>query len=87
MAGRAVILQGDSTSHGGKVLQGSPVMMVMGTSVALVGHLVACPQCRGVFPIVTGAETVLVGGQPLALNGMKTACGAELIASQQVCMA
>lgn len=87
MAGKAVILQGDSTSHGGVVLQGSPIMQFRGKNVALVGHQVACPLCKGVFPIVTGAPTVLVGGLPLALEGMKTACGADLIASQHECNA
>ncbi|MGF6190645.1 PAAR domain-containing protein, partial [Serratia sp. 2723] len=47
MAGKAVILQGDKTSHGGVVLQGSSVMQFCGTNVALVGHLVSCPQCKG----------------------------------------
>ncbi|WP_447873707.1 PAAR domain-containing protein [Serratia fonticola] len=87
MAGKAVILQGDKTSHGGVVLQGSSMMQFCGTNVALVGHLVSCPQCKGVFPIVSGAETTLVGGVPVALEGMKTACGAALIASQHECNA
>lgn len=87
MAGKAVILQGDKTSHGGVVMQGSSDMQFRGTNVALVGHLVSCPQCKGVFPIVMGAPTVQVGRLPLALEGMKTACGAELIASQHECNA
>ncbi|WP_314727627.1 PAAR domain-containing protein [Serratia fonticola] len=29
-------------------------MQFRGTNVALVGHLVSCPQCKGVFPIVMG---------------------------------
>ncbi|MFN3067825.1 PAAR domain-containing protein [Serratia sp. J2] len=87
MARKAVILQGDKTSHGGVVLQGSSVMQFCGTHVALVVHLVSCPQCKGVFPIVMGASTAQVGGVPVALEGMKTACGAELIASQHECNA
>ncbi|UAN46520.1 PAAR domain-containing protein [Serratia sp. JSRIV001] len=87
MAGKAVILQGDKTSHGGVVLQGSSVMQYCGTNVALVGHLVSCPLCKGVFPIVMGASTVQVVGVQVAVEGMKTACGASLIASQHECNA
>lgn len=87
MAGKAVILQGDKTSHGGVVLQGSSVMQFCGTNVALVGHLVSCPLCKGVFPIVMGTSTAQVGGVQVAVEGMKTACGAELIASQHECNA
>ncbi|WP_411705417.1 PAAR domain-containing protein [Edaphovirga cremea] len=82
-----MILEGDSTSHGGVVLQGSADMQFQGMNVALVGHLVSCPQCKGVFPIVNGTETVQVGGRQVALEGMKTACGAALIASQHECTA
>lgn len=87
MAGKAVILQGDGTSHGGTVLQGSANMQFKGINVALVGHLVSCPKCKGVFPIVEGTDSARVGGGQVALEGMKTACGAALIASQHECTA
>ncbi|WP_231907920.1 PAAR domain-containing protein [Cupriavidus sp. USMAHM13] len=38
----------------------------------------SCPKCRGVFPIADGYD---IGGVPVALHNMKTACGASLIAS------
>jgi uncharacterized Zn-binding protein involved in type VI secretion len=76
------IVKGDKTSHGGTVLDGDPWTDIQGKSVATVGHLVACPKCKGTFPIVTGAHDTIVGGQPVARHGDHTACGALLISSQ-----
>lgn len=47
-----------------------------------IGHKVSCPKCKGTFPIVEGALTTSFYGKGVALAGMKTACGAILIASQ-----
>ena len=46
---RAVICQGDPTSHGGKVLEGNSLMKVGGKAVARKGHIIFCPQCKGTF--------------------------------------
>jgi uncharacterized Zn-binding protein involved in type VI secretion len=77
-----IIRMGDSTSHGGKVIEGSPFDICMGKPIAFVGHKVQCPKCKGVFPIIEGAFTTTFYGKGVALAGMKTACGAVLIASQ-----
>lgn len=77
-----IIRLGDSTSHGGKVIEGSPVDICMGKPIAYMGHKVQCPKCKGVFPIVEGAPTTTFYGKGVALAGMHTACGAVLIASQ-----
>ncbi|MFC0253484.1 PAAR domain-containing protein [Massilia consociata] len=77
-----IIRMGDSTSHGGKVIEGSPFDICMGKPIAYMGHKVQCPKCKGVFPIVEGALTTTFYGKGVALAGMKTACGAVLIASQ-----
>ncbi|MFZ7447572.1 PAAR domain-containing protein [Klebsiella pneumoniae] len=45
------------------------------------GNMVLCPKCKGAFPIIEGSSTYRVNGVPFALDGMKTACGASLIAS------
>ena len=45
------------------------------------GHMVMCPLCKGPFPIAEGSSTYSVNGIPVALDGMKTTCGATLIAS------
>jgi uncharacterized Zn-binding protein involved in type VI secretion len=81
MAGEIIRL-GDSTSHGGIVLEGSLFDICMGKPISYVGHKVQCPKCKGVFPIVEGAPTTTFYGKGVALAGMHTACGAVLIASQ-----
>lgn len=87
MSARRVIVIGDKTTHGGTVLQGSQTMTAGGTgskSVARQGDLVSCPKCKGNFPIIEGSSIMLANGRGIALEGMKTACGAELIASQSM---
>jgi uncharacterized Zn-binding protein involved in type VI secretion len=81
MAGE-IIRMGDPTTHGGKVIEGSPVDICHGKPIAYVGHKTYCPQCKGNFPIIDGAATTTFYGKGVALAGMKTACGAALIATQ-----
>lgn len=76
-----IIRKGDSTDHGGTVLEGFEQTNLNGRPMAGVGHMVACPLCKGVFPITEGSSSYDVDGVLVALNGMKTACGASLIAS------
>jgi len=81
MAGE-IIRQGDSTSHGGTVVEGSMADICHGKPIAYLGHKVYCPKCRGTYPIVEGVLTTSFYGKGVAVAGMKTACGAVLIASQ-----
>lgn len=81
MAGE-IIRKGDPTSHGGVVLEGSMTDICMGQPIAFVGHKVQCPQCKGVFPIAEGVLTTTFYGKGVAVAGMKTACGATLVATQ-----
>ena len=87
MARRALILVGDSTSHGGVVLEGADTDTLNGRAIACVGHRVSCPKCKGDFPILPdgsgGHVLPWIGGLNVAVEGMQTACGATLIASQQ----
>lgn len=46
--------------------------------------MVSCPRCKGVFPIVEGDAGFRDDGHAVAYDGCKTACGASLIASQQL---
>jgi uncharacterized Zn-binding protein involved in type VI secretion len=80
----AIICKGDTTSHGGEVLEGSADATVDGKPVAGVEHMVRCPQCKGVFPIlpVSRRHPHRIQDRDTAVAGMKTACGAMLIASQ-----
>lgn len=81
MAGE-IIRQGDPTSHGGTVLEGLLSDICHGKPIAYLGHKVACPKCKGIFPIVEGALTTTFYGKGVALAGMRTACGAVLIATR-----
>lgn len=81
MAGE-IIRMGDPTSHGGKVVEGSHADICHGKPIAYMGHRTFCPQCKGYFPIIDGAPTTMFYGNGVALAGMKTACGAVLIATQ-----
>ena len=77
-----IIRLGDPTSHGGKVLEGSPTDICHGKPIAYMGYKVNCPQCKSVFPIVEGVLTTSFYGKGVAVAGMKAACGAVLIAMQ-----
>jgi len=83
MAGE-IIRKGDKTSHDGVVLEGSMVHICLGRPVAFIGHKVHCPKCKGDYPIVEGSLALTLNGKGVALAGMKTSCGATLIASQFV---
>jgi uncharacterized Zn-binding protein involved in type VI secretion len=76
-----IIRLGDLTTHGGVVLQAFAQTELNGKPIAGVGHNVSCPLCKGIFAIVEGSSVYAVDGIAIALNGMKTACGAALIAS------
>lgn len=78
---REVIRQSDKTGHGGVVIQGFPNTYLNERLIAGAGHLVVCPKCKGIFPIMEGNAAYDVDGTTVALYGMKTACGASLIAS------
>ncbi|WP_350307891.1 PAAR domain-containing protein, partial [Photorhabdus viridis] len=75
-----VILLGDTTDHGGKVITAIDDYTYNGIPIAGKEDLVECPQCKGVFPIVQGADSLKYKGKLIALEGMQTACGAKLIA-------
>lgn len=79
---RAVICKGDPTDHGGKVLEGNELVTTNGRAVAQKGHMTFCPQCKGNFPIAEGLDFHSYAGIGTAVDGMKTACGAKLIATQ-----
>jgi uncharacterized Zn-binding protein involved in type VI secretion len=76
-----IIRLGDTTDHGGIVTESIPHTNLNGKPMAGKGHIVMCPLCKGPFPIAEGSSTYSVNGIPVALDGMKTTCGATLIAS------
>jgi len=76
-----IIRKGDRTDHGGVVIEGFEHTNFNGIPLAGVGHKVSCPRCNGVFAIAEGNASYKIGGIPVAVEGMKTTCGASLIAS------
>ncbi|MCU7238523.1 PAAR domain-containing protein [Pseudomonas peradeniyensis] len=76
-----IIRLGDTTDHGGQVIESIPHSHLNGKPMAGKGNLVFCPLCKGAFPIIEGSSTYRINGVPVALDGMKTACGARLVAS------
>ena len=76
---KEVILLGDMTTHGGKVISASSDLEHKGIKVARVGDMVACPRCKGVFPIIQGAPATFDLFANIARHGDKVACGASLI--------
>ncbi|WP_340618618.1 PAAR domain-containing protein [Xenorhabdus entomophaga] len=87
MAGKAVIRLNDTTDHGGKVITAIDGYIYQGVPVAGKGDLVVCPKCENTFPIVEGSESLKYQNKQIALEGMSTACGAKLIASQKTFLA
>lgn len=75
-----LIYEGDSTSHGGKVLTGSNRLKIKGRRAARVGDLVSCP-IHGDNPIIEGSQRIKDGAIPVAHDGDHTQCGAYLVAS------
>lgn len=79
---RGVIRQGDSNSHGGKVVTGQEKSIVMGRPVACVGDRCTCPMPgHHDCVIVEGDPAVQIDGKAVAFHGHKTSCGATLISS------
>ena len=79
-----IIVMGDNTSHGGTVITASAFSDTLGKGWARVGDMVACPRCKGIFPIAQGDTSLVDDGKAVAYAGCKTACGATLISSQML---
>lgn len=71
---------GDSTSHGGVITVGFPMVLIGGQPAARVGDMHVCPMVNGVVPHVggpimpPGSPTVLIGGMPAARMGDQAVC-------------
>lgn len=82
--GRAQVVVGDTTSHGGKVISGSPTT-TWGPGkipIARVGDMVTCPKCEPhLFPIIEGSGIFTDNYMAVATHGDRVACGATLIAA------
>lgn len=84
LSGRAQILVGDMTSHGGVVVSGSATNSWYGRPIARKGDKVTCPKCAPhVFEIAEGVDSMTdTDAQlPMASEGHLTTCGATLNAT------
>lgn len=78
-----VIVLGDKTSHGGRVVTATSKITVAGKPAARVGDLVSCPKKgHGVNAIVQGSSVLFCSGMAIAVNGSLCKCGCVLIAGQ-----
>ncbi|MFK3817138.1 PAAR domain-containing protein [Pseudomonas sp. NPDC089407] len=78
---KTIVRTGDTTDQGGKVIGCIANTNLTGKPMAGKGNLVFCPLCKDELPIIEGSDTYRFNGIPVALDGMKTACGSSLIAS------
>ena len=75
-------LLGDTTDHGGEIVEAAQDLQEDGIGVALDGHLVACPRCGGKYPIIASGRR-RHNGKRIAYLGDITTCGATLVRSTQ----
>lgn len=73
-----VIRVGDKLSHGGTVLEGSPITTDGGKPISRVGDKCVCSN-HGTTTIVQGSDIFTDEGKKVALAGHKTSCGATLL--------
>lgn len=78
-----LIVVGDATTGGGRVITGSPATDIEGMPVARVGDKATCPKHQRVATIVSGDATLTFEGQPVARHGDRLSCGCSLMAGKQ----
>lgn len=79
---KGLVVLGDKTSHGGKVLSASSNITVDGKTVAVVGDMVNCPMIgHGTNPIVEGMSQRTCAGRAVVVDGCRCACGCQVISS------
>ncbi|MDN7718085.1 MULTISPECIES: PAAR domain-containing protein [Burkholderia] len=82
-----IIVVGDTTSHGGRVISGSDIHTIGGKAIARLHDLVDCPEkypdgkSHGINKIIEAHSTLTIGGERVALHGHHTECGCILIGS------
>ncbi|MNV38420.1 PAAR motif protein [compost metagenome] len=75
---------GDRTTGGGSIITAAPQTDINGVKVARLNDKATCPRHKGIFPIVSGCDaTIIIDGQPVALDGARLACGCSVIAGSQ----
>jgi uncharacterized Zn-binding protein involved in type VI secretion len=66
------------------MISGTPDTEIDGAKVCRLNDMATCPRHKGVFPIVAGCDdTIIIDGQPVALDGAALACGCRVMAGSQ----
>ncbi|WP_042934082.1 PAAR domain-containing protein [Klebsiella michiganensis] len=78
--GKKIVVLGDATSHGGKVVSVSSTFEIEGKNVALLNDSVSCPE-HGSNPIVECDMGYEENGRGIVAHGCKSACGSVIFAS------
>ena len=78
--GKKIVVLGDATSHGGKVVSVSSTFEIEGKNVALLNDSVSCPE-HGSNPIVECDMRYEENGRGIVAHGCKSACGSVIYAS------
>lgn len=76
--GKEAALVGDTTTGGGRILDGAPTYKVDGVPVAVTGSSVRC-DVHGLTFILRGSAHVRVHGKEVALHGDLLACGHQIV--------
>lgn len=74
---------GDTISHGGAIVSGSPIVFIDGRPGARLGDAVAC-SLHGPQVIVTGSAIVSYDCMPAARMGDTTSCGATIVSGSPI---
>lgn len=78
--GKKIVVLGDATSHGGKVVSVLSTFEIEGKNVALLNDSVSCPE-HGSNPIVECDMSYEENGRGIVAHGCKSACGSVIFAS------
>lgn len=77
---KGIIVLGDKTSHGGRVITATSDFIINGVKAAQVGDFVDCPKNgHGINKITEGHDAFFCGEQKVAVDGCHTECGCYLI--------
>ena len=84
MAGNTIVVNGDSSSHGGTVISASSNMTINGKGIARIGDQHSCPIAgHGITAIVSSPNsTSTANGEVIAVTGSVVGCGAVLTGSE-----
>lgn len=75
---------GDRTTGGGSIITAAPQTDINGVKIARLHDKATCPRHKGIFSIVSGCDaTIIIDGQPVALDGARLSCGCSVIAGSQ----